>query len=737
MATFFNHEALTRARTGLELTQDEAAAAVGVDVRTWRRYESGEVNHPTEGFEVRNATRRRFLERVKRELGLTEAELLVARGHNVSPVGHVLQPARHFVGRARELDALRAHLADDTVRILALVGPGGAGKTALARELTRGFDAPFAWSFYEDPDAEACTHAIDALTAPFAVLDGLEAVQSEGRGSRCLGELTDPSLRRLLRRAAEGRASPRLLITSRLSLADLAAWEGASLRTVHLGALDDEAVMALLARHGVRGLDLAAALARTGGHALSIDVLGALTARFLGGDGRRCDTLDVADAAHDDPLARRLAAMLTRYADELPAVERDLLARLAVFSRGVTVETLCELGAHPDLAGSLAGLRRRDLVRHLARLADQGIVFAQRGGERYAAHPFVSDVFRALGPSRALHAHARSTLLTTLRRRPGAPADDLDALAELVAHTVGADLAEEAAQVYLRAMGGFAHLGMIRGAFAFTLDVLHRLSPERHPSSLAPGIAPSTALALTYDWGLSAVALGDLDVADAAFLAHERLARDHGARGRLLVLARARAYLARLAGRFDEALALADESITRARGLDSFADEARGCALSAMIHHARGDLDAAHAAFARAADLGDRPSARRGLWEASLCIERGDLARARALVDPVRADMTARGWRGHAAEAAVVGAEISIAEGDFARAERDLRDAVSVADETRDAELTVRAHGATARLHRARGDAHEAVCALRLAREALDARGLRGLLRAVENAGGV
>lgn len=738
MPTFFDHEALTRARTGLELTQEEAASAVGVDVRTWRRYESGEVNDPTAGFEVRNASRRRFIERVKRELGLTERELLVERDSPVEPAGHVLQPARHFVGRAVELDALRAQIADPAVHLVAVIGPGGAGKTALVRELTRGTASSWAWSFYEDPDAEACVAGLDAFRGTIAVLDGLEAVQSEGRGQRSLGELTAPTLRRHLRRVAERGAPWKVVVTSRLPVNDLTPWEGTSVRTLHLGALDDGAVMQLLARHGVRGIDLQNALARTGGHALSLDVLGALTARFLGGDGRRCDTLDVADASHDDPLARRLATMLTRYAEELPAVERDLLARLAVFPRGVTVDALCEIASREELSGALTGLRRSEVARHLARLADQGIVFAQRGGERYAAHPFVSDVFRALGPAKALHEHARGALLATLKNRPGAhatSAEALDGFADLAAHTVGADLGEEAAQVYLRAMGGFAHLGMIRGAFAFALRVLHSLSPERHPTSLARGITPSSALALTYDWALCAVSLGDLSAADAALREHDRLARSLGARGRLLVLARARAHLARVAGRFDEAMAFAEESIARAQSLDSYADEARGHAMTAVIHHARGELDAAVTCFARAAALGDAPSARRGLWEAAVILEGGGVERARAIVDAVKVDMAQRGWRGHAAEADVLSAEVALRTGDLDRARIDLDAALAVANETHDAELGVRALSAASRLARGRGDRDEAARLSREARERVEELGLHGLARVLPTQG--
>ena len=75
--TLFHHALLARARLDLGLTQDEAAAAAGIDVRTYRRYESGEVNDPALGFAVRHPSRRRILQRLAAELGLAEDELLV------------------------------------------------------------------------------------------------------------------------------------------------------------------------------------------------------------------------------------------------------------------------------------------------------------------------------------------------------------------------------------------------------------------------------------------------------------------------------------------------------------------------------------------------------------------------------------------------------------------------------------------------------------------------------------
>jgi formylglycine-generating enzyme required for sulfatase activity/transcriptional regulator with XRE-family HTH domain len=73
----FDHERLVRVRTDLNLTQEAVADAVGVDVRTYRRYETGVVNDVDGCFVVRNASRRRFLSKLCSELGVEEGELLV------------------------------------------------------------------------------------------------------------------------------------------------------------------------------------------------------------------------------------------------------------------------------------------------------------------------------------------------------------------------------------------------------------------------------------------------------------------------------------------------------------------------------------------------------------------------------------------------------------------------------------------------------------------------------------
>ncbi len=75
---------------------------------------------------------------------------------------HPLPSAPQFVGRQAELDELLALWRSGVPGVVALVGLGGAGKTAIAARLVAELCRPeepsrpeglFVWSFYQEPDA--------------------------------------------------------------------------------------------------------------------------------------------------------------------------------------------------------------------------------------------------------------------------------------------------------------------------------------------------------------------------------------------------------------------------------------------------------------------------------------------------------------------------------------------------------------------------------------------------------
>jgi hypothetical protein len=295
---------------------------------------------------------------------------------------HRLPPAPHFVGRETELEALRAQWQTGFRGVLALVGLGGAGKTAVAarflEELTESKTTPrpeglFVWSFYQEPDAglflqeayryfatneSAATPAKgagllhllrDSLSSGgphLLVLDGLEKVQrQETVGTGTYGQLEDPLLRGLLARVAEGMGKTTVLITSRFPVTDLQSVQAAGYRHLDISGLALPAALSLLRSHGVKGDDptLSSLVETYGAHALTLDHLGGLIGQFLDGDPGRAPEVPSLLTPGSDRQSLRLARLLRAYEEHLPPVELALLCRLCLLRRNVTLEQLLQL----------------------------------------------------------------------------------------------------------------------------------------------------------------------------------------------------------------------------------------------------------------------------------------------------------------------------------------------------------------------------------------------------------
>src|SRR5579864_9506188 len=295
---------------------------------------------------------------------------------------HPLPQAPQFVGREAELEALRSCWLAGACGVVALVGLGGAGKTAIAARFlaellgSTGRERPqglFVWSFYQEPDAGrflqvayeyfagADAEAVPARGAGLLhllrealmeggphllVLDGLERVQkqeSDALGN--YGQVEDPLLKGLLTRIAEGVGQTTALVTSRFPLTDLEPARNPGYRHLDVGGLSPPAAIALLRQHGVQGDDLALSklVDGYGAHALTLDHLGSLIGHFLGGDPRRAPEAPALAEPGSDRQALRLARLLRAYEEHLPPAELALLCRLCLSHRSVSEEQLITL----------------------------------------------------------------------------------------------------------------------------------------------------------------------------------------------------------------------------------------------------------------------------------------------------------------------------------------------------------------------------------------------------------
>jgi hypothetical protein len=518
-----------------------------------------------------------MMEAVLRGQRLQQAELEQLRGQQGAPPAKVWrprvcyprQPAPHFQG----LQRLRAELGEwarsraSPDRVVSLVAVGGTGKTALAeRVLAELGEQPagvLVWSFYEDPRTKgflrtACEYftgeappsaggLLERLQVALAgdephllVLDGLERVQAEGTTGRRRGEIEDPQLRRLLRWLAAGLGTrTRALVTSRFPLVDLDDWKGAGHREERLEDLEPAAAWAVLRGWGVKGdnatLDRLAAPLHY--HALSVAVLGSYLGKLWGGDPTKAPTFDRDEEAAADSKAAKLNRILTHYAERLPDAERDLLARLSTFPRGVTIEFLgFVVEAGGQVAGALVGCNQVRLLRLLEQLRELGLVFRYdvQEGRTFTAHPFLRDYFRGLlGVTRPqeIHEVVRARLAPSLEKRPESPPTDramLDRYEALIEHTRLAGGTREAFDLFWFGLGSYTHLGVVLGDHVRGLRMLTAFSSDGIPETAGVDLPARERTPLVSGWGLFAENLGDLGTARQAVRLAAHLDREAG-----------------------------------------------------------------------------------------------------------------------------------------------------------------------------------------------------------------
>jgi hypothetical protein len=141
------------------------------------------------------------------------------------------------------------------------------------------------------------------------VLDGLERVQEDAGSGRVRGELSDQTLKLLLRALAAGLGRARALVTSRFPLVDLQDWTNRGYRDTRLDDLSPEAAAAVLRGWEVVGDEaaLGAAAAQVGYHALSVAVIGSYLRSFAHGHIEEVKRFDLDAVTGDDPKAAKLA----------------------------------------------------------------------------------------------------------------------------------------------------------------------------------------------------------------------------------------------------------------------------------------------------------------------------------------------------------------------------------------------------------------------------------------------
>lgn len=531
--------------------------------------------------------------------------------------------ATSFLGRERELAAVAERLRDPGCRLLALVGPGGVGKTRLALQAAAERASALADGAVFVPLAglaatgEAPAAIAAALRFGFrgqaAPLAQLSAFLAERElllvldNAEHLDGLADTAIALLA-------ATPRvqILVTSRERLGLQAEWVvelgGLELPPAEpdLAALDASAAARLFVQRARAGQPAfraeaapPAAVARicrlVDGLPLAIELAAALV------PSRPCPAIADAIARDLDVLAtelrdiparhRSLRAVFDQSWALLRAEERDLLSRLSVFRGAFSAAAAEEVCGGGPLAGPLAALAARSLLR------------AGDGG-RYSAHELLRQ-FAAEGlgrdeAGRVAAAHARHFLALAGARAaelhgPGLPAAAAALRADLDNLRAAWRWAAESGSAGLLAAGS---PGLIE---LYDLDGLFEEGAAMFGSAVASlrGAGPGAELGrLIYGLALFELRLGRY--AAAAPLLEESIAM---AAGDAAFEAEARLNLGQCHWRLGDgasARAEGERALGLARGSGARRTEAAVERLLAFVTHNEGDRAAGEAHLRRA-----------------------------------------------------------------------------------------------------------------------------------------
>lgn len=454
------------------------------------------------------------------------------------------QPYRFF-GRQAELDLLDQALAGGEPSLVALVGPGGQGKTAIVQRWlepflagTRQADGVFLWSFYRGKDSDLCLRELwsNATGSPgpgnvsaswcvdhllpllrherwAIILDGTEVVQYDTGSWR--GRFQHPELARLLEELAAEPLPGVVVLTSRFPLPGLETRRHA--RIVSLSSLDPASARGLLQSLGVQGqeTELDAVAAAGGWHAKAVELLGTYLVRM--GAGQAASHLQLpelarAPGASDDEHC--VARVLAAWRSGLPVELQDILALATAFRDPPAEDGLLAFLASAPVASLLhqtwarqyeAFARRPSgwLQQRLQELIDYRLlerVAGPAGTSVIDAHPLVRRAFEdVIGPVGQQHsATARAGFLRGRpdRRRPDS-LEEARAEVELFHAYCDAGLWNEADATFV-ALENPKHRFL---APAFERDLLLRFFPDRdwRRPTLWPGFGRFRSLAMCFE----------------------------------------------------------------------------------------------------------------------------------------------------------------------------------------------------------------------------------------------
>jgi tetratricopeptide (TPR) repeat protein len=352
---------------------------------------------------------------------------VIASLHNQTP------PEENFVGREEELKTITDWYKSKDVRIGALIGWGGVGKSALVRKWYDNLEANkirpdgiFWWGFYRNAYLEQFLNAllryvsggqiepetikdtwekVDRIKeyigrgAYLIILDGLEQMQRSESGDK-FGRMTHRECTELLHYLADTpKASGLCLITTRYPLKDLDDWHERGYENLPLVNLSIPDALSTLKKRGVNGSDddIKEVVKRYKGHALSLTSVAGYLTRYYGGDIKHAPKVEF--VLGDKERFKDVNKLLRRYAEKMSDAERVFLNIFSLFRQEVTERDFAgvfrkkiEGTGFNDVIVKMSELDFRDLINGLV---DWRLISCDEEKKLYTTHPLIKSYFES------------------------------------------------------------------------------------------------------------------------------------------------------------------------------------------------------------------------------------------------------------------------------------------------------------------------------------------------------
>ena len=347
------------------------------------------------------------------------------RLHNQTP------PEPNFVGCEKMLETITDWYTNPEVRVGALIGWGGVGKSAIVRNWYDTLesnaikpDGIFWWGFYRNAYLELFLNALlryvsqgqiepESIKSTWEktdrikeyihqgtyliILDGLEQMQKSASGDE-FGQMIHRECTELLHYFADVPKGL-CLITTRYPLKDLDEWHERSYKTLPLIDLSIPDSLLMLRSRGVKGReeDMREIITRYKGHALSLTSVAGYLNRYYAGDIKQAPEVEF--VLSDRERFKDVNKLLRKYAEKMSEPERIFLQIFSLFRQEVTEDDFAIVFRHKvkdtEFNKVLVRMHELDFRDLISGLVDWRLISYDKTKRTYTTHPLLKGYFES------------------------------------------------------------------------------------------------------------------------------------------------------------------------------------------------------------------------------------------------------------------------------------------------------------------------------------------------------